>query len=119
MMAAMNAIFHICHGAAWRAAQADGRYHGSDDDRRDGFIHFSAAAHLGESAAKYHTGKPDLVLLVVDAERLGDALKWEPSRGGALFPHLYAPLPVDAVTAVHALTLDDNGIPIIPPEALA
>ena len=64
---------------------------------RDGFIHFSTAEQLAETAAKHFAGQTDLVLVAVDGDTLGALLKWEPSRGGALFPHLYAALPITAV----------------------
>jgi uncharacterized protein (DUF952 family) len=90
-------IYKICEQAAWRAAAAAGAYPGSAVDARDGFIHFSSAEQLAETAAKYFARQTGLMLIAVDADALGAALKWEPSRGGALFPHLYAALPVDAV----------------------
>ncbi|HLI12342.1 MAG TPA: DUF952 domain-containing protein [Alphaproteobacteria bacterium] len=102
-------IYHVCRRADWEAARAAGRYEGSADDRRDGFIHFSTVGQLVESVAKHRAGQPDLVLLAVDRAALGPALKWEPSRGGALFPHLYGPLPVAAVRAIHPLPLGPDG----------
>jgi uncharacterized protein (DUF952 family) len=86
-----EAIYHICRAEEWRAAQASGSYPGSSQDAADGFIHFSAAAQVKESAAKHRAGQTGLVLLAVDPDKLGPALKWEPSRGGLLFPHLYGP----------------------------
>ena len=103
-------IYHVCKAADWHAANAVGRYTGSADDTRDGFIHFSAAEQLRESVARHRAGQDGLVLLVVDPEALGDALKWEPSRGGALFPHLYGALPVAAVVATHDLPLGPGGV---------
>jgi uncharacterized protein (DUF952 family) len=82
-------IYHMCPEEAWAAAVAAGRYDGTGDDRRDGFIHFSTAGQVAETAAKHFGGRTDLVLLALDSAQFGD-LKWEPSRGGALFPHLYA-----------------------------
>jgi uncharacterized protein (DUF952 family) len=90
-------IYKICEPAAWRAAAATGTYQGSAVDARDGFIHFSTAEQLAETAAKHFARQTDLMLIAVDADALGAALKWEPSRGGELFPHLYGALPVDAV----------------------
>ncbi len=75
----------------------EGRFHGSAVDARDGFIHFSTAAQLAETAARHFAGATDLMLVAVDGDCLGPALRWEPSRGGALFPHLYGALPVAAV----------------------
>jgi uncharacterized protein (DUF952 family) len=103
-------IYHICRAEEWRAAQASGSYSGSSQDTADGFMHFSNAAQIVESAAKHRAGQSGLVLLAVDPDKLGPALKWEPSRGGQLFPHLYAALPVAAVTAAHELPLGADGM---------
>ncbi|WP_420346421.1 DUF952 domain-containing protein [Pelagibius sp.] len=108
-------IFHICRKDEWAEAQASGRYAGSSQDRADGFIHFSTAAQVETSAAKHRAGQDGLVLLAVDAEALGPALKWEPSRGGALFPHLYGPLPLPAVRRVDDLPLGSDGRHRFPP----
>jgi uncharacterized protein (DUF952 family) len=102
-------IYHMCRAEEWQAAQASGLYPGSSQDAADGFIHFSTAAQIVESAARHRAGQTGLVLLSVRAGRLGTALKWEPSRGGQLFPHLYGPLPVDAVAAVDPLPLGSDG----------
>lgn len=93
----MVTIYKICDQAAWQAAESDGLFRGSSVDRRDGFIHFSTAAQLAETAAKHFAQKTDLVLVAVDAEALALSLVWERSRGGEFFPHLYAPLPLAAV----------------------
>ena len=93
----MPTIYKICEQSAWRAATAAGTYRGSAVDAHDGFIHFSAAEQVADTVAKHFSGQTDLMLIAVDADLLGAALKWEPSRGGALFPHLYAALPVAAV----------------------
>lgn len=106
-------IYKICEQALWRQAQQDGRLRGSTADVRDGFIHFSTAAQLAGTAAKHFAGASDLVLLAVEAEALGAALKWEPSRGGELFPHLYAPLPAAAVRWARPLANGAAG-PVIP-----
>ena len=90
-------IYKICARAEWSAALAAGSYTGSADDARDGFIHFSTAAQLEATAAKYFAGRADLVLLEVDATQLRSPLRFEPSRGGELFPHLYGVLPLHAV----------------------
>ena len=102
-------IYKICPRDAWSAAEAAGRYLGSDDDARDGFLHFSTAEQLAGTAAKHFGGQEDLLLVAVDAARLGAALKWEPSRGGALFPHLYAALELTAVRSVVPLALGADG----------
>lgn len=105
----MTTIYKICTSAEWREAERAGAYGGSAVDLKDGFIHFSTAEQTAETAAKWFAGQRDLVLVAVDANLLGDALKWEPSRGGALFPHLYGPLPLKAVERVDALPLDEAG----------
>ena len=102
-------IYKICPRDAWRAAEAAGRYLGSADDARDGFLHVSTAEQLPGTAAKHFAGQRDLLLVAVDAARLGAALKWEPSRGGALFPHLYAALELGAVLSVVPLALGSDG----------
>lgn len=108
-------IYHICKREAWQAARRAGVYHGSELDRRDGFIHLSTAEQAVETAAVHLAGERGLVLLEVDPAQLGAALRWETSRGGRSFPHLYAPLPVGAVTAVHDLPLGDDGRHVFPP----
>ncbi|MBM3607969.1 MAG: DUF952 domain-containing protein [Alphaproteobacteria bacterium] len=85
----MTLIYKIATGEEWRIAQASGSYEGAPVDLADGFIHFSTAPQVRETAAKHFAGKQGLVLLALEAESLGEKLKWEPSRGGALFPHLY------------------------------
>lgn len=108
-------IFHVCRAAEWRSALTAGVYGGSSQDAADGFIHFSDSTQAQASAAKHRAGQADLVILAVDAAALGDALRWEPSRGGALFPHLYGPLPLDAVRAVAPAPLGAGGAPQLPP----
>ena len=105
----MTTIYKICERAAWHAARRAGVYRGSDVDRRDGFIHFSNAAQVAETAAKHFAGQTDLMLVAVDDDTLGEALKWERSRGGDLFPHLYAALSVAAVRWVRPLPDEANG----------
>jgi len=102
-------IYKICTATEWREAEQAGAYKGSAVDLKDGFIHFSAAAQAAETAAKWFAGQRDLVLVAVDAHALGDRLKWEPSRGGALFPHLYGELPLSAVRRVDALPWAESG----------
>jgi len=102
-------VYKICPRTLWREAEAEGRLQGSPDDLADGFIHFSTADQLAETATRHFAGQHDLVLLAVDGAALGDDLRWEPSRGGDLFPHLYAPLPVTAVRGVHDLPLRKDG----------
>ena len=107
----MTRIYKILDRRAWIDAQAKGELTGSAVDMADGYIHFSTAAQAPETARRHFLGQADLVLLTVDAEALGDALRWEPSRGGDLFPHLYAPLAVSQVGAERALVLDRDGAP--------
>lgn len=107
-------IYHMCRAEEWQAAKAEGAYAGSSQDKADGFIHFSNAAQLPESAAKHRRGQMGLVLLSVDAAALGDALKWEPSRRGQLFPHLYGALPLSAVVRVDEAPLGDDNVPVLP-----
>ncbi|MEV0396711.1 DUF952 domain-containing protein [Polymorphospora rubra] len=90
-------IYKLLAAAEWAQARARGSYAGSAVDRRDGYVHLSGREQVVETAARHFAGQRGLVLLTVDPGRLGADLHWEPSRGGALFPHLYAPLPVDAV----------------------
>ena len=108
-------VYHMCRREEWQAAQAAGLYKGSSQDAADGFIHFSTAAQLPESAAKHRTGQRDLVLLAVKSAALGEALRWEPSRGGALFPHLYGALPLAAVAWTAEIPLDAEGRHVLPP----
>lgn len=106
-------IYKILPRAEWTAAQALGRFEGSAVDHQDGYIHFSTAAQAPETARRYFAGQADLVVLEVEGDHLGETLKWEPSRGGDLFPHLYGPLAVTAVLAAHEAPLDADGVPQI------
>lgn len=102
-------IYKIAPRALWHDAERAGQFAGAPIDLADGYIHFSTRAQLRETAAKHFSGQSDLVLAAIDADRLGAALKYEPSRGGALFPHLYAPLPLRAVRWVRDLPLNPDG----------
>ena len=108
-------IYHVCRHAEWKAACAAGAYDGSSQDQADEFIHFSGAEQVVASAAKHRAGQVDLVLVAVDAAALGAALHWEASRGGAMFPHLYGPLPVAAVRWAKPLPLGADGRHVFPP----
>ena len=137
----VKTIYKLITAAEWEAAWAEGVYRGSEQDQRDGFIHLSTAAQIAETARKYFSGVPDLVLLAIDTEILeslhtplpqgegatasllpgGEGqdggkspLRWEPSRGGDLFPHLYAMLPSAAVQSATPAPLADDGTPITP-----
>ena len=105
----MTAIYKICPAPLWRDAERIGAFRGSELDVRDGFIHFSTAAQAVETAAKHFAGQSDLVLVCVDTGKLGGKLKWEVSRGGALFPHLYGELPLTAVVWSRPLPLGQDG----------
>ena len=105
----MKLIFKIAGAEEWRRAEAAGVFEGAAVDRADGYIHFSTALQAAETAAKWFAGRSDLMLAAVDADALGSALLWEPSRGGALFPHLYAPLPFSAVCWARPLPLGADG----------
>ena len=96
--------------ADWDAARVAGAYAGSAVDRADGYIHMSTRAQLAATAAKHYAGQSGLMLVTVDLAALGDALRWEPSRGGDLFPHLYAPLPTGAALVARALSVDGEGV---------
>jgi uncharacterized protein (DUF952 family) len=111
-------IYHICRREEWEKAQAAGRYGGSSQDAADGFIRFSTAAQVEESAARHRAGQSGLVLLAVDPEALGAALKWEPSRQGALFPHLYGELPLAALRGAWDLPLGPDSRHVFPAAVL-
>ncbi len=110
----MATIYKICEQALWREAESDGLFLGTEADERDGFIHFSTAAQLAETAAKHFAKKSHLVLVAVDAEMLGLSLIWEHSRGGDLFPHLYGALPLAAVRWARPLPDEVDGRRVIP-----
>src|SRR5690349_14372437 len=90
-------VYYLARKGEFEQAREGDRYLGSAEDRADGFIHFSTASQVRGSAAKHRKGETDLLLLEVDADRLGAGLRWEKARGGELFPHLYAALPLDAI----------------------
>lgn len=108
-------IYKISPRAAWEAAEAAGQFTGAPVDLADGYIHFSTAEQVQETAAKHFAGQDDLILAAVDVAALGPALKWEPSRGGALFPHLYQPLAMTAVRWVKPLRRDAERGHLFPP----
>ncbi len=107
-------IYKLVKEPEWQAAKTEGVYRGSAHDKRDGFIHFSTAAQLAETARKHFMGIGDLMLLAVDIDALERAVRWEPARGGELFPHLYTDLPIKAVKKAIPIRLGDDGIPLIP-----
>lgn len=97
------AIIKLLRAAEWAQFQADGVFAGSPDDIRDGYIHLSPPAEVAATAAKWFAGEAGLMAVTFDADALGDALRWEPARGGVLFPHLYRPLRLDEVIEADAL----------------
>lgn len=105
----MCLIYKICPGSEWDDALRRGSFEGSAVDLADGFIHFSTAAQVAETAHKHFRGQDGLMLVAVDSDRLGPALKWEPSRGGALFPHLYGPLLVAQARFARPLPMRPDG----------
>ncbi len=107
----MSRVYKILGQADWAAALEAGRFHGSDLDVADGYIHLSTAAQAGETARLHFKGKEDLLLLTLDAAALGSDLRFEPSRGGQLFPHLYRPLRCAEVLETRALNLNADGWP--------
>ncbi|NJR20521.1 MAG: DUF952 domain-containing protein [Hyphomonadaceae bacterium] len=110
-----NIIYKIENAKIWAKAQAAGIYHGSALDLADGYIHLSAAEHVRATAHKYMAGQAGLVLIGVDGNTVGDTLKWEPARDGALFPHIYGTLPLHAVIDTVPLPLDENGLHVFGP----
>ena len=112
----MALVYKICPRDLWREAESLGRFTGAPVDRADGFIHFSTAEQVAETAARHFAGQDDLLLVAVAADALGPALRFEPSRGGALFPHLYADLPLSAVRSVAVLHLGPDGRHVFPAE---
>ena len=110
----MELIFHMAREAEWASAQSTGNYQGADEDRVDGFIHFSTATQVRESAAKHRAGEAGLILIACDPNALGAELKWEVARGGDLFPHLYGNIPMNAVVWARPLPLDADGQHVFP-----
>jgi uncharacterized protein (DUF952 family) len=102
-------VYKIVAADEWREAEAAGVFAGAAIDRADGFIHFSTAEQAPETAAKWFAGRDDLTLAAVDAAALGEDLRWESSRGAALFPHLYGALPMSAVVWSRPLALGPDG----------
>ena len=107
-------VYKICPKQEWENALKEGIFQGSAVDLKDGFIHFSAAHQVKETAVRHFRGQSDLVLIAIATKTLGDDLKWEASRGGDLFPHLYGDLQTDHAIWQEELTLHADGAPIIP-----
>ena len=110
----MALVYKICPEPLWHDAERAGAFHGAPVDLADGYIHLSTAAQVRETAARHFAGQDGLVLVAVEAEALGAALRYEPSRGGDLFPHLYGPLPLAAVRSVRPLPLGPDGQHVFP-----
>jgi uncharacterized protein (DUF952 family) len=108
-------VYHMCPAEAWEAAKQIGTYRGTVDDRRDGFIHFSTAEHIVESARRHRSGQGGLLLIAVEDVRLGCRLRWEPSRDGDLFPHLYGALDPAEAASIRPLPLGPDGLHVFPP----
>src|SRR3954468_16824354 len=110
-------IYHMCPAETWHAAVRAGEYRGTADDLRDGFIHFSTADQIAESARRHRAGQAGLLLIALDPARLGDRLRWEKSRGGALFRLLYGPLDPAEAAQIEPLPLGRDGFHVFPPFA--
>ena len=110
----VRSIYKICPASAWREAERQGVFRGSPVDISDGFIHFSTATQVAETARKHFFGQTGLFLVAVDADALGDALRWEPSRSDELFPHLYGELDLGAVSGVLSMRARSDGYHDIP-----
>src|SRR5665213_2667767 len=108
-------IYHMCPVEIWPAADAAGDYTGTADDRRDGFIHFSTGDQIAESARRHRAGQAGLLLIAVEPARLGDRLRWEASRGGALFPHVYGAMRPGEIASAAPLPLGPDGEHVFPP----
>ena len=113
-MRRMALIYKICPEVLWREAERAGVFAGAPVDVRDGFIHLSTAAQVRETAEKHFGGQRGLLLIAVDEDALGPDLRYERSRGGELFPHVYGPLPLSAVRWVKPLPLDPDGRHVFP-----
>jgi uncharacterized protein (DUF952 family) len=114
-------LYRIVTEEEWGIAEREGVFRGAPHDQRDGFVHLSAPSQVEGTLALHYAGVPGLVLLTIDGDRLASqhALKWEPSRGGELFPHLYEPLRVALVTGISQLPLDASGKHVLPAELRA
>ena len=105
----MPIVYKICPSALWAEAERAGIFGGAAIDLKDGYIHFSSGPQVAETAALHFKEQDGLVLVAVDGDRLDAALRWEPSRGGALFPHLYGALPLSAVLWAKPMPLGADG----------
>ena len=119
MTASRQFVFKVVPRPVWEDACRGGAFIGSTDDVRDGYIHLSTHEQIAGTLAKHFRGKPDLVLIQIETRVLGEALRWEVSRGGDLFPHLYAALPTASAVTAFPLPLAADGTPILPEELAA
>lgn len=110
----MSRIYHVCRADEWEAALNFGFYSGSSQDIADGFIHFSSKDQVRQSVMKHRAGQDHLVMLCVDQNALGESLKWEASKKGELFPHVYGKVPLSAVRDVYPLQLSPDEEHIFP-----
>jgi uncharacterized protein (DUF952 family) len=111
----MAIIYKICPSALWQEAARTGTFTGMPIDLKDGYIHFSTAETVKETAALHFAGEAGLVLAAIDGDALGEGLRYEASRGGKLFPHLYGWLSMDAVRWVKPLPIGSDGRHVFPP----
>ena len=119
MTTARQFVFKVMPRAAWEDAYRSGVFIGSADDERDGYIHLSTREQIAGTLAKHFRGKHDLVLIQFETHILGEALRWEVSRGGEIFPHLYTALPTANADTVFVLALGTDGVPMLPKEFAA
>ena len=112
-------VYKLARTAEWDAARKAGVFTGSADDERDGFIHLSRGPQLKATLEKHFAGEEGLLLVALDIDALGSTLKWEASRGGESFPHLYAPLKLTSVHSVVPIRRDGDGRPILPADVFA
>ena len=109
-------VYKIARQSEWSEIAKTGTFSGSPDDKRDGFIHLSSKSQVRTTFERYFAGEDDLLLVILDSNELGPALKWEPSRRGESFPHLYASLGIESVHSVVPIHSDTDGSPIFPPD---
>lgn len=110
----MPLIYKICPEALWREAELSGRFTGAPVDLADGYIHFSTGAQVRETLARHFAGQTELLLIAVDGGKLGSAMRYEPSRGAALFPHLYATLDPKSARWISSLPTAPGGAHLVP-----
>ena len=104
-----SVVYKVISRELWRAAEDAGMFEGADVDRRDGYIHLSTQEQVVETVALHFAGMTDLLLIAIDPDQLSETLRWEPSRGGHLFPHVYGSIPMTAVVGVNPLPLGEDG----------